>query len=116
MNLSDYKFRQEHRGKYEKKTSLLRAPQYPSRSDETPLTKESAGNNPHAVEKKRILELSEHSAIFLNNYTVEHVTNDIGASFYVGYDRLSDKQVLSKFFAEMSTWEHMKSLKTLVCG
>ena len=35
LNLSDYKYRQQHKGKYEKKTSLLRAPRHPSRSDET---------------------------------------------------------------------------------
>ena len=35
LNLSDYKFREEHKGKY-KKTYILRAPWHPSRSDETP--------------------------------------------------------------------------------
>ena len=37
LNLSDYKFRQEPQEKYEKKkTSLLKVPRLPSRSDERP--------------------------------------------------------------------------------
>ena len=38
LNLSDYKFRQEHKGKYEKKASLLRAPRLPSRAPRLPLS------------------------------------------------------------------------------
>ena len=45
-------------GKYEKKTSLLRAPRYPSRSDETPLSLPGQFKDVHSPDK-----LSNHDFV-----------------------------------------------------
>ena len=108
---------------------LLRWPFYKSlqqSSDLRPVTKNHAGKIsailkvfifiPKADLQHRFHKLRKACVYFSLTqefyYTVEPMTNDIG--WDVGYDRLSDKQVLLKFFADLSTWKRMKSNKTLV--